>query len=184
MPPCARDGFRGVRARPNGTYYAEIRAAELHFSLGTYETAHEAARAYDAAAWQLGRPRWSMNFDDARSAEQAAALAPPHNLVTSEEKRRQKQISRRLAVVVADERAMAQWRLNFPEDVRAERKFYADRRAVRVAERAEKRAKKAFIEAQRAGPRTISSDDERWGDMFLTSEETTPSDEDGFDFED
>ncbi|CAM0942825.1 unnamed protein product [Alopecurus aequalis] len=149
MPPRARDCFRGVRARPNGTYYAELR-----LSLGTYETAHEAARAYDATAWQLGRPR-------------------------CEEKRRQKQISPRLVVGAADERAM--WRLNFTEDFRAERQFYAERRAVRVAERAEKRAKKAFVEAQRAGPRTISSDDDRWSDMFLTSEQTTPSDEDGFD---
>jgi hypothetical protein len=26
--------------------------------------AHEAARAYDAVAWRLGRSRRSMNFDD------------------------------------------------------------------------------------------------------------------------
>lgn len=42
---------------------------------------------------------------------------------------------------------------------------------------------KAFLEAQRAGPRTIRCDDERWMDMFLTSKETTLSDEDGFDFD-
>ncbi|KAK1641775.1 hypothetical protein QYE76_059580 [Lolium multiflorum] len=55
-------GYRGVRARPKGTYYAEIRDGGERIGLGTYETAHEAARAYDAVAWRLGRPRSSMNL--------------------------------------------------------------------------------------------------------------------------
>ena len=50
-------GYRGIRARANGTYYAEIRPGDDWIALGTYETAHEAARAWDAAAWRLGRPR-------------------------------------------------------------------------------------------------------------------------------
>jgi hypothetical protein len=37
-------GYRGVRARPKGTYYAEIRDGGERIGLGTYETAHEAAR--------------------------------------------------------------------------------------------------------------------------------------------
>ncbi|KAE8796772.1 putative AP2 protein [Hordeum vulgare] len=43
-------GYRGVRQRPNGGFYAEIRSGDLRLSLGTYDTAHEAARAFDAAA--------------------------------------------------------------------------------------------------------------------------------------
>jgi hypothetical protein len=58
-------GYRGVRARPpNGTFYAEIRSGDERIGLSTFETAHEAAHAYDAVAWRLGRSRRSMNFDD------------------------------------------------------------------------------------------------------------------------
>jgi hypothetical protein len=46
MPPCRRSnsGYRGVRARPNGTFYAKIRSDDERIGLGTFETAHEAAR--------------------------------------------------------------------------------------------------------------------------------------------
>ncbi|CAM0911452.1 unnamed protein product [Alopecurus aequalis] len=110
-------GYRGVRVLRNGTFYAEIRVAELRLTLGTYEMTHKAARAYDAAAWRLGRPRWLMNFDNVNSVAQATALAPPPNVVTQEE--RQQQIEHCLVIAEADERAMAQWRRNFPEDVKA-----------------------------------------------------------------
>ncbi|KAK1617124.1 hypothetical protein QYE76_022641 [Lolium multiflorum] len=70
-------GYRGVRARPKGAYYAEIRDGGGRIGLGTYETAHEAARAYDAVAWRLGRPRSSMNFHDVWTRQQAGDLAPP-----------------------------------------------------------------------------------------------------------
>ena len=64
MPPRRRGafGYRGVRLCPNGGYYAEIRSGDLRLGLGTYGTAREAARAYDTAAWRLGRPRPRMNF--------------------------------------------------------------------------------------------------------------------------
>ena len=39
--------------------------------LGTFDTAHKAARACDAAAWRLGRPQAQMNFFDVRMREQA-----------------------------------------------------------------------------------------------------------------
>jgi hypothetical protein len=42
--------YRDVRARPNDTFYAEIRSGDERIGLGTFETAHEAARAYDAVA--------------------------------------------------------------------------------------------------------------------------------------
>jgi hypothetical protein len=57
-------GYRGVRARPNGTFYAEIRSSDEHIGLSTFETAHEAAHVYDAVAWRLGRSRRSMKFND------------------------------------------------------------------------------------------------------------------------
>ena len=44
-------GFRGVRARPNGRFYTEMRAGGFRLTLGTYNTPELAARAYDAAAW-------------------------------------------------------------------------------------------------------------------------------------
>ena len=49
-------GYHGVRQRPNGGFYSEIRSSKLRLGLGTFETAHEAARAYDAAALRLERP--------------------------------------------------------------------------------------------------------------------------------
>jgi hypothetical protein len=81
-------GYRGVRARPKGTYYAEIRDGGERIGLGTYETAHEAAHAYDAVAWRLGRPRSSMNFHDVWTRQQAEDLAPPPYIVRQEEQRR------------------------------------------------------------------------------------------------
>jgi hypothetical protein len=90
MPPRRRSssGYRGVRTRPNGTFYVEIRSGEERIGLGTFETAHEAARAYDAVAWRLGRPRRSMNFDDVTMRAQAEMLAPPPLAVTREQQAR------------------------------------------------------------------------------------------------
>jgi hypothetical protein len=50
--------------RPNDTFYAKIHNGDERIGLGTFETAHKAACAYDAVAWRLGRSRRSMNFDD------------------------------------------------------------------------------------------------------------------------
>ena len=45
MPPYRGSaGYRGIRARPNGKYYAEIRFGDERIGLGTFDTAHEAAR--------------------------------------------------------------------------------------------------------------------------------------------
>ena len=47
MPPRRRtsSGYRVVCARPNGTYYTEIRSGDERISLGTYCSAHEAVPA-------------------------------------------------------------------------------------------------------------------------------------------
>jgi hypothetical protein len=53
-----------VRERRSGAFYVEIHSGPERINLGTYETAHEATRAYDPIAWRLGRPRSEMNFHD------------------------------------------------------------------------------------------------------------------------
>ena len=53
-------GFFGVYLRGK-RYYAQIRVGTIK-KLGTYDTAKQAAKAYDAAAIELGRPLSKLNF--------------------------------------------------------------------------------------------------------------------------
>jgi hypothetical protein len=58
LPRCRlSSGYRGIHERPNGTFYVEIRTGDERIGLGTFETAHKAARAYGTVTWHLGRPR-------------------------------------------------------------------------------------------------------------------------------
>jgi hypothetical protein len=100
MPPRRRSssGYRGVRARPNDTFYAEIPSGEERIGLGTFETAHEAARMYDTVVWRLGRTRRSMNFDDVTTRAQAEMLAPPPSAFTREQRQRQWELEQRLVI--------------------------------------------------------------------------------------
>ncbi|KAK1632185.1 hypothetical protein QYE76_006500 [Lolium multiflorum] len=152
-------GYRGVRARPKGMYYAEIRDGGEHIGLGTYETAREAARA----------PRISRRCRTSLDRRNSAAAA------------------RRSAVCASPSRtARGEWAARFPEDVAAENEHFRRRRAEkatrraakkedRARRRAEKATKRAFIEAQLAGPTTIGEDDPRWIDLFSSDPVGVPS---------
>jgi hypothetical protein len=135
MPPRRRSssGYCGVRARPNVTFYAEIRSGEERIGLGTFETAHEAARAYDAVAWCLGRPRRSMNFDDVSTRAQAEMLAPPPPAITREQRERQRELEQHLLIAEHDERFCLEWREQFPEDIAAIEAFYAEKAKEKAA---------------------------------------------------
>ncbi|XP_051201782.1 ethylene-responsive transcription factor RAP2-3-like [Lolium perenne] len=99
-------GYHGVRARPSGRFYAEIRSGDERIRLGTFDTAHEAALAYDVVAWRLGRSRRTMNFHDVWTREQAEQLAPPSPVITREQQRHQRELEQRLLIAERDERLL------------------------------------------------------------------------------
>ncbi|XP_020163198.1 ethylene-responsive transcription factor SHINE 2-like [Aegilops tauschii subsp. strangulata] len=112
--------FRGVRERRSGAFSSEIWFCEKRLILGTFDTAEEAARAHDAAAWCLLRPRRDMNFPDV-SSQRAQDLAPLPRHFTDEDRCVHRRWQRRLAIAEMDVEAMVVWRERFPQDIIDER---------------------------------------------------------------
>ncbi|KAE8768685.1 putative AP2 protein [Hordeum vulgare] len=158
-------GYRGVRERPSGTYYAEIQSGDVRLGLDMFETSHEATRAYDTAAWRLGRPRVQMNFQDVYTREQAQDLTPLPRLITDQDREEHHRQQRRLLVTEEDENA-----------------FWAERTARRRAERDDRRRRKALAIMQckvvnNSATSIFTSDNERLEDAWLDTSDSSENDD-------
>ncbi|XP_073367687.1 uncharacterized protein [Aegilops tauschii subsp. strangulata] len=175
---------RGVRERPGGTYYAEIRSGDIRLDLGTFGTAHEAARAYDAATWRLERPPVQMNFRNVFTREQAQSVTPPPRLITDQDR------AEHCRLLIAEETSEP-WRSGAGATRRTSwRSAPSGRKGRQSAERSGLTGVggrpwryRSAISLKQVGCRFFGDNDPRCEDMWIDTSDNTSLDEDEHDSE-